>query len=78
MTTVGYGDKSPKSTLGRIFSVVWICIGIVAYGLLIGVVYSEVMKVNSPAAPKIKDAKVITFNCIGTTMLPWLLNMVES
>ena len=27
MTTVGYGDKAPKSRITRIFSVMWILIG---------------------------------------------------
>ena len=36
MTTVGYGDKAPRSFLGRLYSVFWITIGIVAYGLLTG------------------------------------------
>ena len=47
MTTVGYGDKAPRSFIGRIYSIAWISIGIIAYGLLTGIVYSEVAKVNS-------------------------------
>ena len=27
MTTVGYGDKSPKSFWGRLFAMLWILIG---------------------------------------------------
>ena len=58
MTTVGYGDKTPRSVAGRLFSVLWISIGIIAYGLLTGIVYSEVNEVNSPPPPKIQDARV--------------------
>ena len=28
MTTVGYGDKAPKSRVARLFSVVWILLGL--------------------------------------------------
>ncbi|XP_065064363.1 uncharacterized protein LOC135690672 isoform X2 [Rhopilema esculentum] len=34
MTTVGYGDKSPRSFAGRAFGVLWITLGIVISGLL--------------------------------------------
>ena len=31
MTTVGFGDKSPRSLIGRLYSVVWISIGVITY-----------------------------------------------
>ena len=34
MTTVGYGDKSPKSIPARLFSIVWIFTGIVIFGII--------------------------------------------
>ncbi|XP_066913633.1 uncharacterized protein [Clytia hemisphaerica] len=34
MTTVGYGDKAPKSLSGRIFSVIWILAGITICSML--------------------------------------------
>lgn len=33
MTTVGYGDKAPKSAVARIFSVVWILFGLIAMAI---------------------------------------------
>eukprot|EP00794_Sanderia_malayensis_P019205 gene19205-21129_t len=33
MTTVGYGDKAPKSQIGRLFSVIWITMGVVLVAL---------------------------------------------
>ncbi|CAH3119764.1 unnamed protein product [Pocillopora meandrina] len=33
MTTVGYGDKAPKSAMARIFSVVWILFGLIAMAI---------------------------------------------
>ncbi|XP_048575588.1 uncharacterized protein LOC5516852 [Nematostella vectensis] len=32
MTTVGYGDKTPKTLIGRVFGVIWILIGLVIIG----------------------------------------------
>ena len=34
MTTVGYGDKSTKTIVGRLFSVVWILMGITIFSML--------------------------------------------
>ena len=34
MTTVGYGDKTPKSAAGRLFSVVWVLTGVTCFNLL--------------------------------------------
>ena len=36
MTTVGYGDKSPKKLPGRIFAVLWVLIGITITSMYIG------------------------------------------
>eukprot|EP00794_Sanderia_malayensis_P019199 gene19199-21123_t len=33
MTTVGYGDKAPKSQIGRLFTIIWITIGLALVGL---------------------------------------------
>ena len=33
MTTVGYGDKSPKSIPARLFSILWIYIGVIVIGI---------------------------------------------
>lgn len=37
MSTVGYGDKTPKSFPGRLFAVVWIIIGITITSMLTGI-----------------------------------------
>ena len=58
MTTVGYGDKSPRTFWGRLVSVLWISSGIIAYGLVTGIVVSEVMKINSPPPPDMKDKNI--------------------
>ena len=58
MTTVGFGDKTPRSVIGRLYSVIWISVGVVSYGLLTGIVFSEVEKMNNPPPP-VTDGKQI-------------------
>lgn len=38
MTTVGYGDKVPRSILGRLFGVVWINVGLVILAIFMGII----------------------------------------
>ena len=54
MTTVGYGDKTPKSISARLYSIVWIMIGIIGFGILTGQLTGEIVKANSPPAPTMK------------------------
>lgn len=42
MTTVGYGDKTPRSIPGRLFAVVWILMGITLFGILTGLLTSAI------------------------------------
>ena len=58
MTTVGYGDKTPKSILARMFSIIWILTGIVVFGILTGELTRRIIQVNSPPPPDMKDAQV--------------------
>lgn len=58
MTTVGYGDKVPKSAAARIFSVVWILVGITIFSLITAMLSSEITRHNSPSTPEIAGAKV--------------------
>ncbi|XP_031558832.1 uncharacterized protein LOC116295209 isoform X2 [Actinia tenebrosa] len=41
MTTVGYGDRVPKSHIGRVFSIAWFFIGLVTVALLVGSITSS-------------------------------------
>ena len=43
MTTVGYGDKAPRSLLGRMFAVVWILIGITICSIYVASLTTEIM-----------------------------------
>lgn len=51
MTTVGYGDKAPKSVTGKLYTTVWILVGIVACGLVTATITNEISKANTPPPP---------------------------
>lgn len=51
MTTVGYGDKSPRTFVGRLFSVVWIFTGITVCGILTALLTTRIMEANTPKIP---------------------------
>lgn len=51
MTTVGYGDKVPKSIMARLFSVFWICIGVTTFSLVTAILSSEFNKINTLVPP---------------------------
>nr|XP_058953093.1 uncharacterized protein LOC131780509 [Pocillopora verrucosa] len=40
LTTVGYGDVTPKSFLGRIFGIIWVLVGAVMMSLFTGLIIS--------------------------------------
>ncbi|KAK2574126.1 Potassium voltage-gated channel subfamily F member 1 [Acropora cervicornis] len=48
ITTVGYGDKAPKSLLGRLFSVLWILIGLVVITMFTATVTSALTNTALP------------------------------
>ena len=53
MTTVGYGDITPKSVPSRIFSVFWILIGITVCSMFTASLSSELTSAYSPPVPNI-------------------------
>ena len=48
MTTVGYGDKAPKSRAGKIFSVFWILAGITICSMFTASLTNEIGKTSEP------------------------------
>lgn len=51
MTTVGYGDRSPKSLLGRVFCIVWIITGLVIISIFIAMVTASLAATTHPHFP---------------------------
>ena len=51
MTTVGYGDKTPKSVLGRFYAVLWILVGIISFGILTASLISAITNAANPPQP---------------------------
>lgn len=58
MTTVGYGDKAPKSVPARLFAVLWILIGITTFSMITAMFASDIFKINSPPPPELAGARV--------------------
>ena len=58
MSTVGYGDKAPKSIQARIFAIIWIVIGITTFSLITATLTSVIVAINSSPPPTMEDANV--------------------
>lgn len=54
MTTVGYGDKTPKKVIARIFSVIWIITGIALFNIVTGEITTILVQANNPPAPNVR------------------------
>ncbi len=50
MTTVGYGDKAPRTLLGRSLAIIWMLVGVVSLAVVTGMVASNMTlaQLNSP------------------------------
>ena len=51
MTTVGYRDKSPRSYFGRVFSILWILIGITICSLFTAALTNQINSIKDVAVP---------------------------
>ena len=60
MTTVGYGDKAPKSIAARLFAIAWILVGIVTFSILTGSLTTALLEASSPDTPNMVGAKIGT------------------
>ena len=58
MTTVGYGDKTPKSIPGRLFSIIWIIMGITTFSFVTAVLSSEIHNVSFKDTSEMHGYKV--------------------
>ena len=62
MTTVGYGDKTPRSVAGRLFSVLWILAGIIVFNILAGELTSVIIQAKTPGKISMANKRVGTLN----------------
>ena len=62
MTTVGYGDKTPRSIAGRCFSVAWILAGIIVFNILAGELTSVIMQAKMVNEISMAEQKVGTLD----------------
>lgn len=58
ITTVGYGDRTPRSVLGRVFSVIWILIGIGLFAVLTGSLTNEITTLSAHKPPDVHGKTV--------------------
>ena len=58
MTTVGYGDRVPKSVPGRLLSVIWILCGITICALLTAALTTAIATVAAKQIPTINKGKI--------------------
>ena len=74
MTTVGYGDKSPRTLLGRVVAVFWMVVGVVSLAVVTGSVASQmtVAQLNSPVRGPEDLPYVRTGTVAGTTSETYL------
>ena len=58
MTTVGYGDKAPRSIPARLFAIIWIYIGIVICGILTASLTTIIIESTTEEQPSMDGARV--------------------
>jgi len=62
MTTVGYGDVTPRSTCARVFTLVWVMIGLVLNGIVIGFITTAVTSIDTPTDISLYNTKTAALN----------------
>ncbi len=55
MTTVGYGDKAPKTVLGRLVAMVWMLVGVIALAIITGSVAAKMTAARLDAPIRTPD-----------------------
>lgn len=58
MTTVGFGDRIVRSTVAKLFSIVWILLGIIMFSLLTSLFTAEILKVTENHEPTIEGLHI--------------------
>ncbi|KXJ08446.1 uncharacterized protein LOC110248867 [Exaiptasia diaphana] len=58
MTTVGYGDRTPKSMFGRLFGIIWIVFGISLCSIMTATITTALTSMNVKKDVAIMDKKI--------------------
>ncbi|KAL9958189.1 hypothetical protein ACROYT_G035167 [Oculina patagonica] len=58
MTTVGYGDRSPRGFVARIFAIVWVLVGLVITSIFTGVVTTSLTAITLSTDVKLYGTKI--------------------
>lgn len=58
MTTVGYGDKAPKSITGKLFAFIWISVKLILCSIITATITTSILDANSPPPPDMKGERV--------------------
>jgi len=66
LTTVGYGDKTPKSSLGRLFGVIWILVGAIMLSLFTALFTNAMQAALDGTKCKDIDGKEMGVSVINT------------
>ena len=82
MTTVGYGDKAPKSRTARVFSVVWILIGITVCSIFTAsltniVTLAQEKQSSDMSGKKIGALKYRIYDAVVIAKHGWLIYAID-
>ncbi|XP_028409023.1 uncharacterized protein LOC114531609 [Dendronephthya gigantea] len=58
MTTVGYGDRSPRGYAARVFAIVWVLVGLVIISITTGVITTSLTAITLSTDLRLYGAKV--------------------
>jgi len=74
VTTVGYGDKAPRTPIGRIVGLVWMIFGLAMFSVLTGHMAQRFMELGEEsmvrAVPELRDLRICAYPVTFTQ--PWL------
>lgn len=76
-TTVGYGDMSPETALGRIIAIVLMLVGIGFIGMLTGTIATYFLKTKQVSNTDSKIEKTIDLSDLEDEKVKQILNFVE-
>lgn len=75
MTTVGYGDKTPLSPLGRLISFFWMLVGVLLIALFTGTIASDITRAETrEQVASFADLARFRVGCIEGGRMDFLLN----